>query len=485
MTCVAMFRWPGVTLGLLMGIVCGLLGASAQAADAMTPHDYAVRLAITPAPGGAVQRLTLPVQALVALQTADYRDVRIFDAASRIVPMALVPAVTPPAVEQRERVACHPILGAADVSATASSSRLKITLDRRDPQRITEVRVAALDAPQRRNTMAAGAPVVGYLLDTRRLHTTASALALEAEVPPGRLVRLHVAASRDLEHWQDLAQTVVYRAPDAATTSVLPSIALPPTSLKDHALRLTWAALDAGALDAPAIRRVELVTQTHAAPQRLEVRLAAVALKTAHTVELALPFATPIAAVDIVPSSAPVVLPVRLWGRNGTGASAAPWTPLSQSVVYRLSDGANAASGTLRNPSIALPAGSWQQLKIEADARTAGFSAAPEVLIAFDPVQIVFIAEGAAPYTLAVGRSPQKTPLASPYLPLASVMPAYQPGQEAHVPLAVVTTTAAATFAVTATEDRLPTRTFVLWGVLIAGVMALAAMGWALLKRRP
>ena len=166
------------------------------------------------------------------------------------------------------------------------------------------------------------------------------------------------------------------------------------------------------------------------------------------------------------------LVPVRVLGRNDRSQ---PWTTLADTVVYKLTTGGKTQS----SGPVELLRVVTREIKIEADKKTPGFAAAPEVAVLFDPVQLVFLANGAGPFTLAVGAADAS----SAYLPLLSLMPGYQPGQENKLPLAALESGAAAIVASGASSDGMPTRSLVLWGVLIAGALALGAMAWALMKQ--
>ncbi|MFC0308074.1 hypothetical protein, partial [Rhizorhabdus histidinilytica] len=66
-----------------------LAGCSGQeAANPADPSAYAVRLAVIPAAGGAVQRIDLPAEALAALRSPNRADIRVFDGAGAPLAMA-------------------------------------------------------------------------------------------------------------------------------------------------------------------------------------------------------------------------------------------------------------------------------------------------------------------------------------------------------------------------------------------------------------
>ncbi len=129
-----------------------------------------------------------------------------------------------------------------------------------------------------------------------------------------------------------------------------------------------------------------------------------------------------------------------------------------------------------------------REVKIEADAKTPGFAAAPEITLQFEPAQLVFLASGQGPFTLAAGQASA----AAAFLPMASLIPNYQASQENALPLAQADVAkaditggglAGPLVAGSPQGDGLPTRSLVLWGILLLGVLALAGMAWGLLKQ--
>ena len=205
-----------------------------------------------------------------------------------------------------------------------------------------------------------------------------------------------------------------------------------------------------------------------------------------HELGFSLPFATPVAAIGITPQGSNVLVPVRVLGRNGNQQ---PWTSLAEGVVYSL----QTAGVDQRSAAITLPSyqgNSWRDIRVEADTKTPGFTVPPAVSVEFDPVQLVFVASGDAPFTLAAGLpATDAQAAASAYLPLQSLVPGYQPAQENTLPLARTEVAAAGAANVPASvqapdlSNKTSTKTMVLWGVLLAGVLALGLMAWALARQ--
>ena len=477
------------------GLACvGLAFAGGLwAADANSPQSYAQRLPLATVPGAALQRVVLPAQVLAALQTADYRDIRIFNAQGQPVPMALAAggsATVLAATEKQITLPAYPILGGAGASAgTLAQEGLSLRIEEQQGRRVVQINTSA-------GTPAApsGQQLLGALFDTRTLGAPAVSLALDVDLPPAQPVSFQVATSRDLTHWSPLASTVLYRAPaqnGAAGAAQLGSstIHLTGADLKDQYLRVTWAPAQGGVdLAANVALRGATVTTSRsaAAAARPTVQVNLPAQNKPHELGFSLPFATPVAAIGITPQGSNVLVPVRVLGRNGNQQ---PWTSLAQAVVYSL----QTAGVDQRSAAITLPSyqgNSWRDIRVEADTKTPGFTAPPAVSVEFDPVQLVFVASGDAPFTLAAGLpATDAQAAASAYLPLQSLVPGYQPAQENTLPLARTEVAAAGAANVPASvqapdlSNKTSTKTMVLWGVLLAGVLALGLMAWALARQ--
>lgn len=457
-------------------------GVAAQAAqDGNSPADYAIRIPVTLAAEAPLQRVVLPAEVLVRLQSPGYADLRLFNGAGQPVPMALAGVTADRAPEESVALPAYPILGAA---GSPGIEGLSLRIEERQGQRVVQIDTPG--TPSRVDAGTAQAAVRGALIDARAVQRPVTRMALDADLPAGQPVTFTVQASTDLKTWRPLAETVLYRA-DAAPQPAAPGrlgteqIDLQRTSLKDHYLRVTWG--DA----AVTLRGATLATAPAQAPrERVSASLAAPALgKSPRELVFALPFATPLAALQITPQgNGPVLVPVRVLGRNHREQ---PWRPLASAVVYKMPMAGREQSSA----PVELGGVSVRELKIEADPKTPGFSAAPQMALQFEPAQLVFLASGPGPFTLAAGL-PAGAAAAPAFLPLPSLVPGYQNGQEATLPRAqadvaraAITGGAAAGGPVVAaaTSDGFSTRSAVLWGVLLAGVVALAAMAWLLVRQ--
>ena len=457
-------------------------GVAQAAADANSPAAYAIRVPVTLAADAPLQRVMLPAEVLVRLQSPGYADVRLFNGAGQPVPMALAGVAAASAPEELVTLPAYPILGAAS-TGTAGLEGLSLRIEERQGQRVVQIDTAATTTTAGPATPQA---VRGALLDARNVQLPVARMALDVDLPAGQPVTFRVQASKDLKHWQPLAETVLYRA-DAAAAPTAPGrlgneqIDLQRADLKGHYLRVTWG--DA----AVTLRGATLTTSTKTgARERVSASMAMPPLgNNPRELVFALPFATPVAALAITPPGSNVLIPVRVLGRNHREQ---PWSPLASAVVYKMATGGKEqASGPVE-----LGGASVREIKIEADPKTPGFAAAPALALQFEPAQLVFLASGQGPFTLAAGL-PGATAAASAFLPLASLVPGYQPAQENQLPVALADVARAditggqpadgALVPAAAASGGISTRSAVLWGVLLAGVAALGLMAWLLLRQ--
>ncbi len=419
----------------------------APAGAMAAPADFAVRLPVTAAPGAGVQRLQVPASALAAARDADLADLRIFDSRGQALPMARL--VMPGASVRGEvPLAALPILGRPGALRVTG---MALTIDDRAGTRVARIDGTALPAA----TM-----VLGNLFDTRGVTLPAAALRLDAEVPVGQPVLLILETSIDLKRWEPLTEAMAYRATAAAA---LAPIDLAGADLEKRYLRLRWRT-ESPLIGPVTVRGATLFTRAAAAPAALH-RITVTDFETrgAHELLLTVPFATPLAAIDIVPAGVGMLAPVTIYGRDNSEAA---WTRLAAATVFRLAEG-----GAIRqSPAVPLAPGPTAQLRIVADARTTGFTAPPALALLVAPQWLAFVASGAPPYQLVVGKP--DTP--ATWLPPASLLPDGRQAQS--LPLATVAGGVAPVAVAATPEGRWPARRLWLWAILGLGTAALAAM---------
>jgi Protein of unknown function (DUF3999) len=445
----------------------------AHAAESDRPEDYALRYTLEVRADSGLQRLALPAAALAAARTADRADVRVFNSNGQVVPFSIAP-------QRAQLVTAVPMqwpiyLINATPSQQQNLAGLQLRIEERAGQRTVSVDTGG--GSKRVGNGPAPARQMGALVDTKTLSVALENLIVDAELPVGLPVPITIAASRDLKSWRTIVDSApVFRfGGEHAPSNML--ISLSRVKLDKEYLRITWPPTEGLAL-----RGVQITPASETkSVARVELPLAAVSTKNVGEFVVSVPFATPLLALNIRAASPNVLVPVRIFSRN---QRADPWRAIGSSVVYRMtSNGVETSS-----PSIELGGISALELRIEADKNTAGFGATPPTLSALvDPVEVAFLATGAAPFTLAVGRADAKRIA----LPLPSLIPGYAKDAELALPQARVIEATLKSSALNASafsvaRDNLgapSNRSLALWAVLLSGVLLLGGIAWAIFRQ--
>ncbi|WP_426163641.1 DUF3999 family protein [Sandarakinorhabdus sp. DWP1-3-1] len=419
--------------------------------------DHAVRLPITPVPGAPLQRLAVPAVALVALREPGLADLRILNGAGAAVPMALADGGRPG--RRTLAVPALPILGRPGVLQVTG---LTLAFDAARNARVATVAGTVAGAD--------GNIVLGVLFDTRAVRLPGETLALDATVPAMQPVTFTVEASSDLSTWTRVGERTLYRAGPATPGDA--TVELGGIPLRDRYLRVRWRG-DTQLVGAVAVRGATLALT--GPTDRLPAPRLAVTPRREPDGALAfeLPFATPLATLDVALAGDAELIPVRILGRDNREQ---PWAVLGAGTLYRL----RATTGLRRNAPIALDGRGARQIRIEPDGKAAGFTGTPAVALTLAPVELVFVAQGSAPFTLAAGRPGSK----AAFLPLATLMPDAPPSAAATLPAATVAGGSDVPRLVAAATSSGPDRrTLLLWAIILGGAALLGVMVLRLLRR--
>jgi hypothetical protein len=455
-------------------LFCPLVILASTAFAQNQPQDYALRFALEPLASTGLQRLTLPPDALAALQTSSASDIRIFNSAGQAVPIAMAPKRA--AVSSSEPVSwpIYPIMSTTPGPTNPTGMHLRI--EESAGRRTVQIDTAKDSAT---SETVKTAQQIGALVDTKLLKANLAELTVDAQLASGQPVSLSVSASKDLKQWRVLAQDVpVFRFGDNSSSDNAPGsmrVPLNNASVEGEYLRITWSENASFSL-----RGVTITPAASTGPlPRVALPVNSLVSQSASELIFALPFATPVLALQLRPEARNVLVPLRVSGRSQRGE---PWRPLASGVMYRISDGLKDAY----SPALELSGLSVRELKIEADKGASGLAGPlPQVTALVAPVELIFITTGDAPFTLAVGRAGTS----SVALPIASLIPGYTDGDEeklAQAQLGKASPTAGSDSAVNTIKTSLDTpstRSLILWAVLIVGVLVLGAIAWAVSRQ--
>ena len=431
-------------------------------AMAEAPADYAYSAPIGVSAATPFQRIGLPGEVYRALTHGDLRDLRIFNAAGEVVPHAIEPRPS----AQVEKAATIEVPLFALPNAASDSGSLGVQVEKRGDGTIVSVlrdtRSTLPDAPD------------AYLLDASRLDRTVSALELTpADESVQFTGRMRVEASDDLERWRTLANAPLLVTHANGQTLSRLRIEWPATAAK------YWRASWVGGSSAQravsfAKARLEPAASTRE-PARIWQRVEPLRIQD-NDGEYAyeLPVGAPIDRLRLHLPQPNSVVPVTLLTRS---RHEDPWRTIGSHTVYRLQqDGIDFA-----NPDIAVSP--MRELLLRIDNRGGGLgSGAPLLEIGFIPHTLVFAARGAAPYRLAYGSAQAK---AAAY-PIASLVPDYGDGSsEAARKLIGTAELGNATTAGGEAQLRpqVDFKRWVLWSVLLGGVLLLGLMAYGLWKQ--
>jgi hypothetical protein len=420
-----------------------LLTACDKAPEAppTAPEGFKVRLTVEPAAGGGAQRLLLPAQALIAIERADLGDVRLFDGRGKTVPLARDGAAAQP----HDRITLDAIPLKPGQSRGTGPTTIRI-----DNAAVGQIEVSGGGTTAQDRNEA--------LFDTRRIDQPAVSLTLDAQLPLQRPVTVTLETSGDLASWEPLAEKVLLRAYQGGEVLGPPEIALGGATLKNRYLKVSWSDVDG-----VEVRGAAIDTASAAPPPRVAVQASGLALESAHRLRFSVPFGAPLAALRLIETGPDGVVPLRLYGRNHPEET---WTLL----------GAGIARPGDKGSTIDLGGTSWRDYRIEADARSAGFAAAPGLELLLEPVELVAAFNDAPPYVLAVGSGS-----AAPAWFAADELIGNRDGTPAALPLARVDVSGAPAPAIAVAppgEGPLDPRKLALWGALVLGtaILALAAI---------
>ena len=395
---------------------------------ALAPADFAGGFALEAGPGHPLQRLELPFEVYNASVRADLGDMRVFNAAGQEVPMHLrrlapepAPAVSLPLFR------LGPVGGAGDVDF-----RLQVRTSERGAVVETLVRPSA-----GQNRM--------ILLDATGAPPGLGALRFGL-AGADTMLRVAVRGSDDLASWRDAGGGVLARMEHPGGRILQDRVEIAGRAWKYY---LVSADRDLSGMESA-------MGEPGAGPaERRFIPLAGTAVEPG-TFEYALPAGLPVDLIDLG-GDEDAVLGVEVRTPSGDG-----WRSAGRGTLFRLTvDGQR-----LAGPGLALR-GAPSRLRVVMQGGPAPLRAG------WLPHELVFMAQGAGPYTLAVG-NPQVQPGADLLAPMLT-------GGQADAPLGRAVL---GEWRSLGGEERLRPATDItriaLWAVLGLGVALLGAMAWHL-----
>ena len=467
--------------------LAALAVACTQAGPAAAADAAPAALPLTLTGAGPYYTLGVNLQARQLSASSGLADLRVRNAAGEAMAFAWVDApLPPPLVPQRSPARLYkvPLPPAAAASATDGLPRQAWIVDARDAGND----LLHLD--------------LGLEHDTQGVYT------------------LSIEASDDLQHWRTLqedAQLVQLQAlPQVGATGTLATLAerehlsangIDLDNVPARYLRLTTAPRSA----IPPLVSATVTRAPHRpapAPLEWSAPIAATGCE-ATSCDYPLPRNTPIAALQIAPADVDTIGQVMVMGQMEAArvppprhsllhgplralrlkAERAPtqagmaWDSAALASVYWLTQASGAPD--LHSPPVRLGDAEWHALRLETFGPITQLGhSAPTIRVGVRPRQLVFVARGAGPFTLARATPSEQTTA----MALATLMPGHTADALPEATATVVVATAAPSASAPSTSaaapaEPEPSRAPWLWAALLAGLALMAGMAWSLLRK--
>lgn len=443
--------------GLGAAALCVALSASAQE----QPGDFTVQVPLSVTGEGPWYRLELGLSLQLNTQQSDLSDVRVFNAASEPQAYALVRQ----AAQNHETLTLSdvkrfPLYGPTDAGAPSAAVRV-----------LTGTNGTLVEVTASGQQTLGDQVLRGWLLDASSIKAPLQQLTLDWDSKRDGFQRFSIEASDDLQHWRAWGDGQVARLSFADERVEQREVSLPGQSARY--LRLLWDSSQA----TPELTSAQLQSASvNSVRGNLDWSkpLMGSRVSTGEYV-WQLPASLNAERVQIELTRPNSLVPVKLYGRT---EKTEPWQPLSTGTLFRLTQN---GQEVVQN-QLLLSGKPVRALRLIVDERGTGLGAqTPSLKMAVRPVQLVFLASGVGPYTLALG----STAAEATSLPLTALIPDYSAAKMATLDKAQVNGDALTASPIKATVLASDTnwKKIGLWAVLLLGVFGLGAMAFSLLRK--
>jgi hypothetical protein len=435
----------------------------AGAACAQDPADFRSRATVIPAAGDALHRLTLPFEVYRDARP-DLADIRLFNARGEAMPIAFA------GVPDAEKEAPVPAVSLPMFALyeppprTGTTETVDVRVKTGRDGTIVSVRNTPRGAPPQQRQ-------VTWLLDASQLKTPIRALVLDWNAGPGvEVARVTVDASEDLKYWTPLTSGApLLRVEQGGRVLAQPRVDL--RVVKPKYLRIT--------ADRPGfvLKSVEAEAPVASRPvARARGEAAGTQGAKAGDYVFDLGARLPVEAVRLKLGAANSIAPVTLLATDDLKKE--PQRVASGTFYWLVRDGADIQSPALE---IGRHTARYWIARLDPNSPPPG-GGPPTLEVEWRPAQLVFVARGDGPFTLAFGNPEVKRAV----LDTNQLIPGYERGAELKLAKAEVGTVTSGEikrdWIVSITGGANP-RKLALWAVLIVAVIALAVMAYRLMKQ--
>ena len=420
------------------------------------PADFASQTPLSLDGQGPWYRIELPLALQLHARDPGLGDLRIFNREGQTQAYALVQQA-PTQERTSTPVKWFPLYTTAETDDAVPVIRI----ERSASGSVLEV--------QPQSDMEAGEEILrGWLLDTSAIDGPLEQLVLDWNTEREGFQHFSIEASDDMQHWRSWGEGQVARLSFSDELVEQREVGLP--GHRARYLRLLWSS----PANAPTLTSAQLLSASTDSPPLALTWSPAVAGKSdkPNEYQWQLPVGLPVERVKIAIAQPNSLAPGTLYGRLDDQQ---PWQVVSNGLLYRLAQG----NGDVVQDQLQLSGQVVRQLKLEVDDRGGGLGEhAPQLSVAVQATQVVFLARGDGPFTLAVGNAQAK----AASLPLTTLIPDFVPQRLATLGIAHPTKAPVADMAtpvIVASATEVDFKRLGLWAVLVTGVLLLGWMAFS------
>ncbi len=480
------------SIALLLSAACvfscvasgSALAQSQATAQSDLPKDYSHSMMLDAQGKSGVVALRLPLNFYQYAHAANLADMRLFDAEGKKVAFALhQPSI--PAVQHSTnlRSKIFPLYGAQ--SGEADKLDFAVDVQRNSQGVVTSAKIRNNEGGKATNTK-----LQALLLDFGLADKLEAPLidSLQIQLPSDKTeyaAQVWLAVSDDLQHWETLAASDIrWLANQQNERLVQDRIQF--EARRFRYARLTWASGEALAFANVNARALSVSTS---GPQLESIAIPAEKGKFAQDIQYKVAPAIPVEKINLLFTQPNVVLPAQL----GTyrllpkvkAGQAEHWEfmPQMSNVFYQIEQNGQ----TRRSSEMSIPISHYATWVVRMpEGNPLAQDKLPQLKISWQAASMIFLASGKGPYQLAFGRDNVNSAASE----MANVAPNFSIDELAkleqikagvlQINPSFVASGANATEKLGAEARQ---RSYLLWGILLAGVAVMGGMVWRLVKQ--
>jgi hypothetical protein len=454
-------------IALCMLVASGM--QATQADDKLSPQSFAYHTQIDlPANGGPFYEFSLPLPVYQGSQSANLADLRVFNGQGEIVPHTLLhPQSTVTSHEQEAAVPVFPITQNRQVGDDKDDVAM-------DVQRKSDGTLVAVKHGKGAKEVAV---ILGAVFDVSQIKDTVHALHLDANPTSTPFHAFSLETSDDLQQWRALLEDAQW-VHLQQSGQVIDKNTFEWDGGAGKYLRIVWSDPN----DAPTIKSASVQTIRTAVDNAHMIWTDP--LKPEHVdgnrFDYPLAGQLPVEKLRIGLAQINTLAPLQVQNYLAPTANRqhAEWTPVMQSVVYRL----QSPKGEVVSPDLALTTTLSDRIRLVVDNNGGGIgNTPPTVQFGFTPETMVFLSRGNGPFTLAWGAHNMR----DGSMPATTLLPNFTSEQEFHTSQASLQAIAPiiASDTKNSTPEEGKTSKPLLWGILGIGLLVLGAMALMLVKQ--